>query len=71
MNKPQMLALGLAALALTGCNTGALTAPEAPSSPKRDGAYLGAGFNVQTPPPPNSTASDSTQRGGAYLGAGF
>jgi len=70
MNKPRTLALGLATLALTGCSTGAITAPEAPTGPKRDGAYLGAGFNVQTPPP-NSTASDSTQRGGAYLGAGF
>jgi hypothetical protein len=71
MNKPRTLAFGLATLALAGCSTGAITGPEAPDGPKRDGAYLGAGFNVQTPPPPNSTASDSTQRGGAYLGAGF
>jgi len=69
MNKPRTLALGLATLALAGCSSGGITTPDVPTAPLRDGAYLGAGFNVQ--PPPNPTPSDTTQRGGAYLGAGF
>jgi hypothetical protein len=71
MNKPRtrrIAAFGLAALTIAGCKD-SITSAVPPASPKHDGAYLGAGFNVQ--PPPTTAQADTTQRGGAYLGAGF
>lgn len=73
MRTKRTLALGMAAVLAAGCSS-SVTEPTTPSAARKDGAYLGAGYNVQPPPsdqPPASATADTTQRGGAYLGAGY